>query len=106
MTFIQFERFFTAIDVYHKKEEALGKALEQFSSSWTIIEFCPEIVSSIFSFLKEEMNDEDDWIGWWFYEKKHNPELKAYYKNKKEIKLDTLRDLYGFLLKNRKREMK
>jgi hypothetical protein len=101
MTYEQFERFFIALDLYYKRSEELGKAIESFNDSHTVISFCPELPNSIFTFLKEEFNDNYDWIDWWYWERKHNPEvLKAYDADKNEIILDTLEDLYTFLKGN------
>lgn len=98
MTYEQFERFFNAIDRYYEREREFDKCFETFNSSHTLVEFCPEITNCIFEFLKEEFKDESDWINWWYFERRGRVELKAYDVNKKEIKLDTLKELYQFLI--------
>jgi len=63
-----------------------------------------KITISLFSLLKKIFDDKDDWISWWIYERV-NDKYKAYYINKKEIKLNTAEDLYNFLIKNMKKKV-
>lgn len=102
ITLQQFDIFLKAIKQFHKREQLLGDSIDIFNSSWTVIEFCPEIVEAIFSFLHVEFNDKGDWIGWWLYEKGDNDHIKAYTIDNQEIKLDSVEELYNFLLENKK----
>ena len=99
----QLERFVDAINEYDKREEELGKSLEPFNDSYTMISFCPVIVESILDFIREEFNDVGEWFEYWFYEldQGKNKELGASYENGEPIKLDTLEDVYNFMLANK-----
>lgn len=100
MTLVQLERFVRVINGYHEREEELSKALGPFNSSYTEVEFYPGMVSTIMDYIKEEFKDEDDWFGYWFYEldQGRNKELGASYKDGTPIKLDTLEDVYNFMV--------
>ena len=106
MTLIQFKRFIDALNAFYSREEEFNKAFESFNSSYTIIEFCPDITSSIFDFIKEEFNDKDDWFAWWYFEKDQGKrtDLQATDKDGNEIILDNYVDIYDFLHENKKGE--
>ncbi len=97
------ERFVDAINKYHEREELLAKALEPFNDSYTIIEFCPDIIKCIFDYINEEFEDIGDWFGYWFYEldQGKNKTLGGVLEDGAPIKLDTLEDVYNFMLKNK-----
>ena len=63
-----------------------------------------KLIDAVLETLKDEFDDNDDWISWWIYEKNFgtNDKINAHYKNKKEIKLNNSEDLYKFLIKNNK----
>ena len=102
----QFTTFIEGIDKFYKREEQLNRAFGEFNTSYTIVEFCPEIVDSILQFLKEVFEDEDDWIGYWIYELEmgNRKDLGCFYKTGESIKLDTIEDLFNFLLENMENE--
>ena len=108
MTIKQFKRFIDALNAFYKREEEFNKAFETFNSSYTIMEFCPEITSSIFDFIKEEFEDEYDWFTWWYFEKDQGKriDLKAFDKDENEIILDNYGDIYDFLHENKKENTK
>jgi len=87
-----------------KIDSDFGKALESVCDSYCLYGTKNKIYQSLFLTLKEIFKDKNDWIVWWIYETDcgKNKELKAYYKNKKEIKLNTSEQLYDFLIKNMK----
>lgn len=103
MTLEQLNRFVEALNKFHEREELLSDCFGPFNSSWTMIEFCPEISRSIFEFIKEEFEDVGDWFGYWFYEldQGKNKEIGASTMDEVPIKLDTLEDLYNFMMENK-----
>ena len=106
MTLIQFKRFIYSIKDYYEKEELLSKALEPFNSSYTIIEFCPSIVSSIYDYLEEEFGDKDKWILYWIHDLNYGTNLDLMegcsYKDGTKIDISSIEKLYEFLIENQK----
>ena len=86
-------------------DDAFATALETVCDSSCLYGTKNLIYASLLVVLKEIFEDKDDWISWWLYDKEFGKDktLKAYYKNKKEIKLDSPEDLYKFLIKNLKK---
>lgn len=105
MNLHQFKRFIEAIQSYHEKEITLSNAIEPFNSSYTIIEFCPEMVASILSYMNEYFEDEGDWIGYWLYELDYGTREDLMngceYKNGDPIDISTVEKLYNFLIENK-----
>lgn len=108
------ELFISSIEALEKQmkydielSERLGKVYENaFEAN---LMYNNEILSeALLNILKEEMNDKEKdkygygWINWFCYETnfgKENFRIKAYDKNKEEIKMENAGDLYDFLVK-------
>jgi len=108
MTLEQFTSFIEAIKKFHEREQKLGDMFEEFNSSWTIVEFCPEIVSSILSYLKSYFEDNDEWITYFMYELDYGTrtDLEATYVDGTSIPLSSIEDLYKLLLENQNENIK
>ena len=94
------------IKVQETIDQSFSTALETVCDSYCIYNTNNKNYESLFTLLKTLFEDNDEWISWWIYEKDFGSkkEMKAYYKNDKEIKLDTPEQLYDFLIKNRKKK--
>ena len=104
MTFEQFERFVKGLNSFYQRQEDLDNALDPFNSSWTIIEFCPEITNSIFNFIKEDFNDDVDWFGYWYFELEQGAlwaENSCTEADGSMIKMQTIEDIYQYLTKTK-----
>jgi len=97
-----FKNIIKAIKKQQKKEHKFCDALDKMVDGRFIPEMSTDILEALLNCLKDIFNDKGDWIGWWMYEKDFGKDKKmqAYYKNGKEIKLDTAEDLYIFLKTN------
>ena len=60
------------------------------------------IIQGVIDYLSEAVEDEDEWIEWFIYDKRPSMELRAWEKNGDTIKMETSADLYKFLIKNNK----
>jgi hypothetical protein len=104
MNLNQFEKFITGLNCFYKRQEDFDKAFEPFNSSWTIIEFCPEITDSIFDYIKEYFNDEDELFSYWFFDLEQGTkwtEDSCYEKDKTVIKIQTIEDIFKYLTKTK-----
>lgn len=107
MTLEQFTRFVDALKEFYRREELFGENFEPFNSSYTIIEFCPEITRSICKYIQEYFNDEGEWFDYWFYELECGAkytEDSCCHKDKTPIVIKTVEDIYNFLKENQTNE--
>jgi hypothetical protein len=105
MNLKQFTTFINAIDTFHKREEQFNIAFETFNSSYTMMEFCPEITNSIFDFIKEDFDDEDELFSYWFYDLEQGTKWTEDLCNEADgsvIKIQTIEDIFLYLTKNKK----
>lgn len=101
----EFVEIINNIKKQDKKDDDFSKAIGiMCDGSPALFGVDNKITESLLSLLIKIFEDKDDWISWWIYERV-NDEYKAYYKNKKEIKLNTAEDLYNFLIKNMKKNL-
>lgn len=98
MTYNQFERFINVIILYHETEEKLSDALTPFNSSYTLIEFCPEIISTIIETISEELDVSEDTITWWLYETDCGKNDAIVCVDDKEYVLDSPRKFYEYCI--------
>jgi len=97
-----FKNIIKAIRKQSDKEFKFCDALDKIVDGRFIPQMSTDILEALFDCLKDVFDDKDDWISWWMYERDgNNKKMKAYHKDKTEIKLDTAEDLYKFLKKNR-----
>jgi hypothetical protein len=100
------ETFIKAIEALEKQEnynfefsEKLGKCFPNAHSANLLPDnhFLSNILIQI---LQEEMNDMDNWIEWFCYEKDFGKyeDIKAYDEDGKEIPMSTTEELYNFLI--------
>ena len=95
-----FEKIIKAIKKQQEKELKFCKALDEMVDGNFVPEMSVDILMALLDCLQDIFNDKDNWISWWLYERNGNKDMKAYYKDNTEIKLDTAKDLYIFLKKN------
>ena len=95
-----FEKIIEAIKKQQEKELKFCKALDEMVDGNFVPEMSIDILHALLDCLKDIFDDKDDWISWWLYERDGDKKMKAYYKDKTEIKLDTAEDLYKFLITN------
>lgn len=100
----QFITIITAIEEQHKLEQEFADALDKILDGNFVPMLSANLENSIMTVVKELFEDNADWISWWMYEKDFGKrkDMSASYKNGKKIKLDTVDDLYKFLIKNKK----
>lgn len=106
MTLERFKSIINTLNIYYDREKELSNALEPFNSSYTIIEFCPEITKFLFDMVKEEFNDTNDWFSWWFFETEQG---KVDYGitdcDDNIILLNSIDSIYQFLKENDKNQL-
>ena len=95
-----FENIIKAIRKQQEKELEFCKALDKIVDGNFVPEMSIDITSALLDCLHDIFIDKGDWISWWLYERNGDKSMKAYHKDKTEIKLDTAEDLYKFLKKN------
>ena len=96
-----FKKIIEAIRKQQEKELKFCKALDEMVDGNFVPEMSVDILMALLDCLQDIFNDKDNWISWWLYERDGNKDMTAYYKNGKEIKLDTAEDLYKFLKSNK-----
>lgn len=107
MTFEQFKRFVDALNAFYAREDKLGKMFEEFNSSYTVVEFCPQITTSIFEYIEEYFNDDFKDFSYWFFEQDQGKKSNEYFITLKDgtiIKNHTIEDIYNYLLKYKRKE--
>jgi len=105
---IKLKTFIKAIEAIKKQQEKELKfcdALEDMIDGNFVPQMSTDILSALLDCLQDIFNDKDNWTDWWIYEKDFGKDKKitANYKNGRQIKLDTIEDLYNFLKKNKKK---
>lgn len=102
MKYKHFKQLLESIKETNDREEAFNKALDPFNDSYNIFCFSSKLQSSVMKYLKDVFEDEGTWIDYWVYELDFGTrtDLGASYKDGTPIKLNTMKDLYKFLLKN------
>ena len=107
MTFNQFKRFIDALNAFYAREDKLGTMFEEFNSSYTVVEFCPQITNSIFEYIEEYFNDVDKDFSYWFFDQDQGKKTDQYYitlKDGTEIRNYTPEDIYNYLTEIKKEE--
>ena len=99
----QFTRYINHIIDLCENSETLEKALQIFCNDR---EFAGFFYSCEFElkFLKNLLDDEDDWIEWWIYEGRESPKENAIDSNGKKWTIDSPETLYDFLFKENSEE--
>lgn len=106
ITLKTFKNTIKAIRKQSDKEHAFCKALDEIIDGRFVPEMSTDILMALLNCLEDIFEDEGGWISWWLYERDGNKDMKAYYKDKTEIKLDTIEYLYKFLKSNMQYEKK
>ena len=96
ITFDLFDKIINAIKEQDKIDQDVSDALELICDSWVMMNTKNKIYGALSELLKEAMQDEGDYIGWWLYEDVE----KVVWVYKKKIDVSTTKKLYDFLLKN------
>jgi len=102
ITLKTFKNIIKAINKQNEKEHKFCDALEEMIDGNFVPQMSTDILTTLLECLKDVFDDKDDWISWWLYERDGNKSMKAYNKDKTEIKLDTAEDLYKFLKQNKR----
>lgn len=86
----------------HKIDNDVSQSLSKISDGFCLLNIDNKIYISLQIILAEIFQDNDGWISKWLYEINFNKNKKmnAFYKNKKEIKIKNVEQLYDFLIKN------
>lgn len=101
MTLEQLKRFSDALSEYYKREDMLSNAIEPLNSSYTVIEFCPDITFAIVQYIEEDLNDTSSWFSYWFYELEQGTKYEdgtITDGNGNSIKMQTIEDVYNYLM--------
>lgn len=99
---ISLEQFKSLIDYLIERHEKLEKFEKQFGNVFTI-EFEVDtlgINSSLFSFLGSLINDDDDWLGYFFFECDCSFEKLATNAEVEEHDLSTVEGFYKMLVED------
>ena len=99
----QFTKYINHIIDLCENSETLEKALQVFCNDR---EFTGFFYSCEFElkFLKNLIDDEDDWIEWWIYEGRESPKENAIDCNGKKLTIDSPETLYDFLFQENSEE--
>ena len=96
ISFNLFDKIISAIKEQDKVDQDVGEALELICDSWVMMNSKNKKYLALGELLKEVMQDEGDYIGWWLYEDVR----KIVWEQKKKIDVSTTKKLYDFLMKN------
>ena len=97
-----FVRSINAILEQAERDEEVNNALDVICGndySFCVAETSTIVTTALLDLLRNLINDEDDYIGWWLYEDVEK-EVKDAFGN--IIELDTPEKLYDFLISNYK----
>lgn len=99
-----FSRIISSIKAQSEKEDRISTSLEEMFDGYLIPTISEGLTNLLIDILKLEFDDDNDWIGWWIYEKEYGTleRLKAYNADGSEIVLNTIDKLYDFLILNKK----
>ena len=102
ISFDMFKKFIEAIKKQHEKETKFTKALESICDGFFVSELTEDITNMLVTIMETELEDTSEWLTWWMYEKDFGTrkDMTAYYADESEIKLDTVEEIYNFLIKN------
>lgn len=95
-----FVRSINALLKQAERDEEVNEALDVICNnehSFCVAETSTIVTTALLVLLRNLINDEDDYIGWWLYEDVEK-EVKDVFGNK--IKVDTPEKLYDFLMSN------
>ena len=102
-----FKKVIKAIQKQNKKEHDFCDAIEKIVDGRIVPQMSVDLHEVLIKILEEIFDDEIDeynnWLTWWMYEKDYgkNKKMIAWDNDNKEIKLDTVDELYNFLMKNK-----
>lgn len=105
------EKFFEILDYLQETNEFENNLSKVFKNSKRATDFMDAamftdcyMIEYILDLLEDEFNDTNHWISYWVYElnfgKLWSPGM-IIDKNEKDIKLQTKKDLYNFLMENK-----
>jgi hypothetical protein len=102
MTYKEFEKVILAIQEQFNQDCKFGEALEPFFDDASLVTYKNKLITVCCDMLKNIFNDKDDWISWWMWEKDFGTKsLDAKEADGTPIKLDSIKDLYNFLIYNK-----
>ena len=106
LTFEEFNKHIQAIKAHEDFQDSLHKLTSSFNrkdESQVEILF-PTLAVNVAELLEKELGDTNEWVSYWIWEldfgKQYEPGCVTD-ENGDEIKLETVKDLYRFLVKER-----
>lgn len=99
----QFAEYINHIINLYENSKTLEKALQIFCNDRDFTGFLYSLEFEL-KFLKNLIDDENDWIEWWIYEGRENPKENAIYCNGKKWTIDSPETLYDFLFQENAEE--
>ena len=99
----QFTEYINHIINLYENSKTLEKALQIFCNDRDFTGFFYSLEFEL-KFLKNLIDDENDWIEWWIYEGRENPKENAIDCNGKKWTIDSPETLYDFLFQENAEE--
>lgn len=103
MEFELFDKIYTAIKEHHEKQSRISDFLESelCSSSFCFCDMGDNLIDLLIELLVREFDDRAEWIEYCLYEK---PDKIGDYvfEDEEPIKLNTTKEIYDFLMENKK----
>lgn len=92
------KRMNTILD-FEKEQKAISSLIDKITDGYPVVTFGGDLILELLSSINEAMNIRDnDLLSWWLWE---NVDKIIYYTekdNKQEIKVETLEELYDYIL--------
>lgn len=97
VTYEEFKELFSAIDYFRTEQDKANEALKViFKETWVFMEQGEQLLVAYIDLMQKHL-DCDDWIEWYVFERSdkcnHVWDVEG-----KEYKIQSLRDMYDFLL--------
>ena len=99
----QFTEYINHIINLYENSKTLEKALQIFCNDRDFTGFLYSLEFEL-KFLKNLIDDENDWIEWWIYEGRESPKENAIDSNGKKWTIDSPETLYDFLFQENSEE--
>ena len=105
MEFELFDKIYNIILKHNQQRDKISDFIEDnlCTDSYVIFNYGDDIVDLLVELLVKEFNDEGEWIEYCLYEKPNHKGICVWDENKNPVKLDTTREIYDFLMENKRK---
>ena len=99
-----FDKIYTTILKHSEQKDKISDFIEEnlCTDSYVIFNYGDNLADLLIEVLEKEFNDIGEWIDYCLYEKPKTG-ISVWDENKNPVKLDTTREIYDFLMENKRK---